>query len=56
MSRADSRAAEDDDSMTQRLPNVGKDEGPSDNVSDVLGGSDLCYDKSGEIVTCEKKN
>lgn len=44
-----------DDSLTERLPNVGEDDGPSDTVGDVLGGSDLCYDKSGEIVTCEKK-
>jgi hypothetical protein len=43
-----------DDSMTGRLPDVGKDEEFSDTVSDVLGESDLCYDKSGEIITCKK--
>lgn len=40
--------------MVERLPNVGKDEAFSDTVSDVLGESDLCYDKSGEIITCDK--
>ena len=42
-----------DDSLTERLPNVGKDEGFSDSVGDVLGGSDLCYDKAGDIVECK---
>jgi len=44
-----------DDSMVDRLPNVGGKEDYSDTVNEVLGESDLCYDKSGEIVTCEKK-
>jgi len=43
-----------DRSMTDRLPNVGKDAAFSDTVNDVLGGSDLCYDKNGEIITCKK--
>jgi hypothetical protein len=41
-------------SVGERLPNVGDDAAFSDTVNDVLGGSDLCYDKSGEIVTCNK--
>ena len=36
----------------ERLPNLAKEEGFTDDVSDVLGGSDVCYDKSGEITTC----
>ena len=44
-----------DDSMVDRLPNVGGKEDYSNDVNDVLGESDLCYDKSGEIITCEKK-
>lgn len=36
----------------ERLPNTKRDEGYSDAVKDVLGGSDVCYDKSGEIVEC----
>jgi hypothetical protein len=44
----------------ERLPNIGKEEGYSDVVNDVLGGSDVCYDKAGDIVECgkesEKKN
>jgi hypothetical protein len=43
-------------SMVDRLPNVGKDAAFSDTVSDVLGGSDLCYDKAGDIVECKKDN
>jgi hypothetical protein len=43
-----------DDSMVERLPNVGKDDKFNDAVSDVLGGSDLCY-KGDEIVECAEK-
>lgn len=43
-----------DSAMVERLPNVGKDDKFNDAVSDVLGGSDLCYDKGGDIVTCDK--
>lgn len=36
----------------ERLPNLAKEEGFTDDVSDVLGGSDVCYNESGEITTC----
>jgi hypothetical protein len=41
----------------ERIPNLKKDESVQDVVGDVLGGSDVCYDKSGNIVECggEKK-
>jgi hypothetical protein len=42
------------DAMVERLPNVGKDDKFNDAVSDVLGGSDLCY-KGEEIVECAEK-
>lgn len=42
-------------SIGERLPNVGKDEKFTDSVSDVLGGSDLCYDDGGDIVECDEK-
>lgn len=37
----------------ERLPNVGADDKVTDVVSDVLGGSDVCYDKSGNIAECK---
>jgi hypothetical protein len=37
----------------ERLPNVGGDDKMTDVVSDVLGGSDVCYDKSGNITECK---
>lgn len=37
----------------ERLPNVGGDDKMTDVVSDVLGGSDVCYDKSGNIMECK---
>lgn len=40
--------------LGERLPNVGKDDEFGDTVSDVLGGSDVCYDDDGEIVECSK--
>jgi hypothetical protein len=42
-------------SLVDRLPNVGGKEEFSDTVNDVLGGSDLCYDKAGDIVECKKE-
>ena len=36
----------------ERLPNVGSDEKLMDVVSDVLGSSDVCYDKAGNIAEC----
>jgi hypothetical protein len=36
----------------ERIPNLKKDESVQDVVGDVLGGSDVCYDKSGNIVEC----
>lgn len=45
--------ARTEDSIGERLPNVGKDDKFNDAVSDVLGGSDLCY-KGDEIVECEE--
>jgi len=41
-----------EDRIGERLPNLGRDEKFSDDVSDVLGGSDVCYDDSGEIREC----
>jgi hypothetical protein len=43
-----------EDSIGERLPNVGQDGEFSSTVSDVLGGSDLCYDKAGDIIECKK--
>ena len=40
----------------ERLPNIAKEEGYSDVVSDVLGGSDVCYNASGDIVECGDKS
>jgi hypothetical protein len=37
----------------ERLPNTKRKDRVNDVVEGVLGGSDVCYDKSGEIVTCE---
>lgn len=37
----------------ERLPNMRKEEGFTDDVSDVLGGTDVCYNKDGEIVECD---
>jgi hypothetical protein len=45
-------SASAEDRIGERLPNLSKDEGFSDDVSDVLGGSDVCYDKSGNISEC----
>ncbi len=39
----------------ERLPNVGEDKEFSNTVNDVLGGSDVCYDSSGEITECGDK-
>jgi hypothetical protein len=36
----------------ERLPNLAKEESYSEVVSDVLGGSDVCYNQSGDIVEC----
>jgi len=44
-----------EDSIGERLPNVGKDDDYSGVVGDVLGGSDLCYDEAGDIIECEKE-
>ncbi|MCX4245650.1 hypothetical protein [Paraliomyxa miuraensis] len=41
-------------SIGERLPNVGKDDKFTNTVNDVLGGSDLCYNDSGEIIECKK--
>jgi hypothetical protein len=41
--------------MGERLPNVGSDDKVTDVVNDVLGGSDVCYDKSGSISECPTK-
>ncbi len=46
--------ASTEDSIGERLPNVGKDDEFNSSVSDVLGGSDLCY-KGEEIVECAEK-
>jgi len=43
-------------SVGERLPNVGEKRDYSDTVNDVLGGSDLCYDSSGEITQCTKQD
>lgn len=43
-----------EDSLGERLPNVGKDKEFGSVVGDVLGGSDVCYDDDGEIVECNK--
>ncbi len=45
-------AASTEDAIGERLPNVGDDDSYTDVVSDVLGGSDVCYDESGEISEC----
>ena len=39
----------------QRLPNIKEEEGFSDTVSDVLGGSDVCYNSDGTIRECSEK-
>jgi hypothetical protein len=39
-------------SIGERLPNTGREEKNENVVNDVLGGSDVCYDKSGSIVEC----
>ncbi|MBX7082809.1 MAG: hypothetical protein K1X88_26620 [Nannocystaceae bacterium] len=39
----------------ERLPNVGEDDKVTDVVGDVLGSSDVCYDKSGNISECPTK-
>ena len=36
----------------ERIPNLKKDESVQDVVGDVLGGSDVCYDKSGNVGEC----
>jgi hypothetical protein len=41
-----------EDRIGERLPNIKKEEGYSDTVNEVLGSSDVCYDKAGEIVEC----
>jgi hypothetical protein len=39
----------------ERLPNLSKEENYSDVVSDVLGGTDVCYNNDGDIVECGQK-
>jgi hypothetical protein len=39
-------------SIGERLPNTGREDKNENVVNDVLGGSDVCYDKSGSIVEC----
>ena len=39
----------------ERLPNFKADDGFSDVVTDVLGGSDVCYNDDGEISECPEK-
>jgi len=41
-----------EDRIGERLPNIGRDESFSSDVTDVLGGSDVCYDDAGEIGEC----
>ncbi len=41
-------------SIGERLPNLGKEAGYSDVVSDVLGGTDVCYNADGDIVQCSE--
>ena len=36
----------------ERLPNRPVEEEVEDSLSDVMGGSDVCYNKSGDIVEC----
>lgn len=36
----------------ERLPNLGRDDKFSDDVTDILGDSDVCYDKDGNIQEC----
>ncbi len=36
----------------ERLPNTGKKEELDESLQDVVGGSDVCYDKDGNIVEC----
>lgn len=45
--------ASTEDSIGERLPNVGKDDKFTNAVEGVLGGSDLCYEGE-EIVECKK--
>jgi len=42
-------------SIGERLPNVGADDKVTDVVNDIVGGSDVCYDKSGNISECATK-
>lgn len=42
-------------SIGERLPNMGKEAGYSDVVSDVLGGTDVCYDANGDISQCSEE-
>jgi hypothetical protein len=39
----------------ERLPNMKPDEGVTDVVKDVLGGSDVCYSEDGSIAECSEK-
>jgi hypothetical protein len=39
----------------ERLPNQPKETGYVDAVNDVLGGSDVCYNESGDITECSEK-
>lgn len=41
-----------EDSIGERLPNVGEDREFSNTVNDVLGGSDVCYNADGEVTEC----
>ena len=45
-----------EDSIGERLPNVGRDEDIGGVVGDVLGGSDVCYDDGGDIVECDSSS
>ncbi len=38
----------------ERLPNTGKKEELDESLEDVVGGSDVCYDRDGNIVECAK--
>ena len=37
----------------ERLPNRPRKEDYSEQLQDVMGGTDVCYDKSGDIVKCD---
>jgi hypothetical protein len=39
----------------ERLPNIKKDETFADDVNDVLGGTDVCYDEAGNLIEDAEK-